>query len=262
MERKKEDAMRKPIYMLNYKVSNCLVDVRVNDMQALLMEAMGDSEDDVTVNHLIPESGPQEIAFRVVPMLLKAKPGDKFEFEATLSRYVIDEENHLRVSKMEDLLHYKLNEFSSKPKQQFTAMVPYKNRSFKDFETLEVDDRTKQMVRDAYLKLKQQLDEGDYDSFLETLAQRDEEMNQCLYWEMTEQDKARRVIELAAKLQEGYSLAMPGSTDVLTQYGHGKMLRYVRTDLTSALVLRKGSEEYKIDVYLHKEPNSDVLTLI
>lgn len=254
--------MKNPIYILSYKATNCLIDVRVNDLQALLMEAQGSMADDVTVNHLIPESGSQEITFRVVPLLLKTKPGDKFEFEATLSRYVIDYNRDLRVSKEADLINYKFNDFHSKPKQKFTAIVPYKLRAAKNYESLTMDDSLKQMVKDAYMRLKQQLDAGDYDNFLETLAKRDEEMDTCMYWGLTEEEKAERVIELAAKLQDGYTLNMPGPTDVLTQYGYGRLVRYVRPDFTSALVLSKGSEEYKIDVYLHKEANSDVLTLI
>jgi len=254
--------VKDPIYILSYQVTNCLVDIRVNDMQALLLEGLGESRDDVTVNHLIPESGKQEITFRVVPLLLKTKPGDKFEFEATLSRFSIDRDRDLRVNKEVDLIHYQFNDLHSKPRQEFNAMVPYKLRSPKGFEALTVDDHLKRMAREAYANLKQQLDAGDYDYFLETLAKRDEEMNECMYWGLTEEEKASRVIELAALLQDGYTLNMPNPTDVLTSYGYGKLVRFVRPDFTSAFVLSKGSEEYKIDVYLHMESNSDVLTII
>lgn len=254
--------MKKPIYILNYQATNVLVDVRVNDMQALLSEVLDTFTDTCTVNHLIPESGQQEISFRVVPLLLKTKPGDKFEFEATLSKYIIDEEHNLRVSKMADLVHYKFNELHSKPKQNFTAIVPYKLRSVKNYEKLTMDDQLKQMAKEVYTNLKRQIDEGDYDDLLETLAKRDQEMSDCMYWDLSEEDRAQRVIELASMLQDGYTLNLPGPADVLTQYGYGKLVRYVRPDFTSALVLSKGSEEYKIDVYLHKETNSDVLTII
>jgi len=257
--------IEKPFYVIEFNAVACFLNIRVNDVPVLSANIEGQVSSMVQINNAIIESGEQHVTYYILPILGEFSLQSETFFEASLWLYDASGEE---IEKKEEINKVTMPENTGIPlpvfkaEKFFIAEVPYKLNAWQYSQDLTKVDDLREKVDSLYRKIEEMFANGQYDRFINLIQKREDNIAICMY--LTEEEKKERITMLSNVLKKRFEIIPTSPKDIMLIFGHNRLVSLVKTDGTSALMLKDPETETDlwIDMKLHLKPGDTELSII
>lgn len=250
----------KPIYMLDFAVEGCGLEVRVNDLY-VMSSMSGGIAGYAPINDCIASSGKQEISFDLFPLDGEETLPDDIGLRLDIHSVMVDTDD-IAVTEPELVASIARAEGQEAGIAAFNASVPYTLNLAQDARPLTSDLETLGRLVQFYQTFNETLASGDIDAVMRLIRQHEDNTATCNYWEMTDDLRRARLDDFAITLREGCSLLMPEDDERLRLYGGGRLCRLVTPDGSPALTFHTSVEDNVLDWYFYIPQGSNEFMIL
>ncbi|MGM5631971.1 hypothetical protein O2K51_13825 [Apibacter raozihei] len=244
----------KPYYVIKFNAVACMFEVRINDISVLTINIEGQASSIVPINFAIPKSGEQTISVHLLPITGTTNLNPEAELKVEISLYEISHKFDFK----EKVWEYS---FPSIKKEQiipvltytsvFQAAVPYSFDGWTTGENLKEMENVKSKLIDAYNRLTQIINNGEYELFKQKIATRENSMRTSMY--LSNEKSEKRISDLINDFQSGFKVQPIPSDAIYMSYGFDKAAALKKTNGESALYLinYETREELMLDLLFY-----------
>ena len=247
--------MSKLYYEIDLSAVLCHFRIKINDVELISMNIDGQTRFDVPINHLILESGLQNIEAIATPIKGATHLHKDAYIRYRVNVFDMSTGDYVFVKQLEEYYTPKAETplpFSMH-KSTFTADVPYvldawqKSGNIKDAK-LDV----KEMLISEYRKIAEEINKGQYDRFIERYAKREQNNATALY--LSNNEAKNRISKLLYDFKNGFTVQPIIKESVVVEYSaYGKLACLKRINGLSALYLENAQteEELVLEIAFH-----------
>ena len=242
----------KPYYIIDFNAVNCFIDIRVNDVPVYSSNINGQRSTIIPINSPILESGNQQVSYNVLPLLGEFSLKENTFFEASVWLYDASGEE---IEPKEEINKYTTPENTGIPlpaykgEKMFMAEVPYKLDAWQNSQDLSKVEDLRLYVDLFYSELEEMLAKEQYDSFINLIKKREENIATCMY--LSDKEKNGRIMFFNI-IKEGFKVVPSSAKDIMLIYGHDKLVSLKKMDGSSALLfVNSEGDELSLDLRLH-----------
>ncbi len=238
--------MKKTFYEADCSALNCLLQIRINDVEVFTAPIDGQMRTDIPINMGILESGVQEIEVRGLPLsnsialnenaYIRYQIND-FDLSTGSYKFIKQFKNHQTapVQKGSPLIVHK---------STFLAEVPYKLEAWQKGLDLKDVENIKAKLKIAYNKLITHLKKGEFDNLLNALKKREKNAATAMY--LSDSESQNRISKLIFDFKSGFKV-MPLTSNIRLEYSaYGKLASLISEDNMSALRLENEDTEEEL----------------
>lgn len=246
--------MNHPFYKIKFSSTSCNFEIRINDIPIFTYVDAGMISTQYPINHLILESGNQEVTLRLWPQAEKQSLTEHSKLK--ISILVNDA---LESSKIPDnAMSFETPKFD-KPipifefKGEFRAQVPFSLKGWSESTDLIINESLTKEVYAFYNDVHRILLEKNFNAYKAIYSTKLKEIDTSIYSSQEETDNEWN--ELVSYLSNPAMKVAPLSKSaVLFLYGKEKVISLQQTDLDPVLFFENKMEktQYQIPVFLHK----------
>jgi hypothetical protein len=255
--------IKEPFYVIDFSVVRCKFEIQINNVEVLTMNVNGQMASNIQCNHLILESGVQQLDIIVYP-----RAGDSgFDAESAFSFKLMlyDSDNEFKLIE-DNIVGWKMSDNDKtqdvcRHTVSFRAQVPYQIDAWQNSADLNTVENLRQKVETAYQKLGEMISQKQYDAFKSMMQVREKRIAASLY--LDEADMRKRTDELIEDLND-FELVPLSGAETMHIYADGRLVCLKNEDGESALRLRnikETDEEMYIEVFFHLKKGNTELTV-
>jgi len=259
--------MIEPYYMIDFSASDCMFEIRVNDIPMITMNIEGQAATKIPINQAISKSGKQEITIKVLPLHGKSSLSSATQLNYTIQLYEVFN-NYFNFNKqLEGYESPKIDEEKVVPlltdTTTFDAEIPYQLRDYwKDGQDLNHTDDLNLKLRNAYLSLGNIINEDNYDLFSKKMANREFNMATSMY--LSDKASKSRLNGLINDFKNGFdtiSLSKKAAT-IYSAYGKKVALKKPNGEPALSFINKESNEELMLDIEFYLPEGSDQFEII
>ena len=257
--------LKKPYYVIEFNASAVMFEIKINDVPLLILNVEGQASTMVPMNHLILESGIQELSINVIPVIGNTNFIKNSSYRSVIKLF--DVSNGFKFEK--DILFYKMTDIKEGElmpafsyQDVFYAEVPYNLVAWKYSEDLSEIDDLRTMLDEQYIKLENIISNRQYNTLKSLIQEREDNIEKSMY--LDKEERNSRFDELIEDFENGFTIIPHTAKDKLIIFGNNKLVSLIKEDGNSALMLNneETEEELNIEVKFHIKSNCLELSII
>ena len=250
--------VKEPYYMIDFSITACNADIKVNDISIFKMEINGQMGTKMPANNAIFKSGQQKFSIELTP--LKGENMLHENAEARLAVELVDATNFDTISKESfDVLKSSANRHPVENLYKeftFNAEVPYAITVLDEAQDLRTIPHLEDKLKKAYMEIHSMMAEKEFSKLESILKAKDAVTAQMLY--LSEEESAVRVEEVIADLKNKNTRMNPFPSEVvLTIAAGGKLASLKNKNGDAILAFEDGESETELHFSFYLPKGSD-----
>lgn len=252
-------------YELDCSALMCFIQVRINDVEVFSLNVDGQAAMDIPINHGVLESGSHDIEVRVLPLngttQLHKEASVRYrvnEFDVSSGdfKFIKQFENHETQPVKEGIpvvIH----------RSKFNANVSYKIEAWQNAVNLkDANHDLKPKLINEYNKIANFINNGNYDSFMNAFAQKEENTSVVMY--LNKEEKASRMKKLINDFSSGFKAKLFSNDAIIDYMAFGKLASLKRGDGSFGLFLEnlETNEEMILPFSFYMPKGSDKFEIV
>jgi hypothetical protein len=256
--------IKQPYYTVHFMAVHCKFEIQINKVSLHTMDIKGHVGTGIPCNHLILESGEQQLDIIVEPCTGESGFGEDSEFSAAIELYDVSNDEFTLVKDTVIAC-----EMSDKAKTgavyrhtaHFNAEVPYRITAWQNSADLNSVENLREKLDAAYKKISDMITQKQYDTFENCIRERENRMAATMY--LNSEEIKERMDSLIEDFKNGFELQPLSGKETIRIYADGKLACLVNEDGDSALrcINKKTEEEMTLEMMFHLKKGDTELSV-
>lgn len=247
--------IKEPYYTVELTAIACYVEILINDVPVISIEANGQISPNIPINYAITNSGIQKISAKMTPLTKETKLRSNAELSYCVRLFDVANDQFVFIKNFAEQKIATDEKSKSFPfiikLSEFEAEIPYTLTKWDNATNLKDLKDLKQKLEASYNYIGKIIDKGNYNEFAEIIKSRENNMAISMY--LSEINSKARINSLIDDAKNGFKI-MPLAKDVVLKlYGYGKLASLKKINREPALFLfnEETNEELMLDLMFY-----------